>query len=114
MRISDWSSDVCSSDLRDRLGAARMHAAALGDQAGVVVGPRGARQLEHALALGEALRRIGCRVQEDVRSEERRVGKEGVSQCRSRGAPSPYTKKTQKETNTDNCDKKKTYSATMN
>src|SRR3546814_10730953 len=29
MRISDWSSDVCSSDLRLRLGALRMLAAAI-------------------------------------------------------------------------------------
>src|SRR3546814_20806892 len=29
-----------------------------------------------------------------ARSEERRVGKEGVSTCRSRGSPDPYKKKT--------------------
>ena len=50
----------------DRLGGARPHAAALGDQRGVVVRPGGARQLEQPLALGEAGRRIGLRVEEHV------------------------------------------------
>jgi hypothetical protein len=43
-----------------------MTAAAFGDQRRVVVGPRRARQLEEALALGKALRGIGRGVQEDV------------------------------------------------
>src|SRR3546814_9642658 len=70
MRISDWSSDVCSSDL---------------------------------IPLGEALRltqRHNCQATQIpgiaifctstgymVRSEERRVGKECVSTCRSRWSP---------------------------
>src|SRR3546814_9784191 len=65
MRISDWSSDVCSSDLcRHRLfaGAARQF------DAGRAV--RG-----HAAA------------DRQLRSEERRVGKECVSTCRSRWSP---------------------------
>src|SRR3546814_4277457 len=32
MRISDWSSDVCSSDLHDALGGLRHHAHVVGDQ----------------------------------------------------------------------------------
>src|SRR3546814_2455057 len=83
MRISDWSSDVCSSDLGGTGG-----------------GPGG--------ALSRAARRIGggpdsgCRFAEcrrgaagtgrrrpgrSPRSEERRVGKECVSTCRSRWSP---------------------------
>src|SRR3546814_1798766 len=63
MRISDWSSDVCSSDLRGGLGGA--------------VGGDGRRG------------RGGPpdRTQSQRRSEERRVGKECVSTCRSRWSP---------------------------
>ena len=44
----------------DRLGAARINAAAGGDELGVVIGPRGSRQREHSRALVEA--RLGIRV----------------------------------------------------
>src|SRR3546814_2592376 len=64
MRISDWSSDVCSSDL-DRLTAS----AADGP-------PEDGERLQKVLA------RAGL-----GRSEERRVGKECVSTCRSRWSP---------------------------
>src|SRR3546814_8027231 len=81
MRISDWSSDVCSSDLLRHL---------------VHVGHR-AVDLLHA----RRLRFGGCRnlaceggdladLADDAvegRSEERRVGKECVSTCRSRWSP---------------------------
>src|SRR3546814_19880458 len=117
MRISDWSSDVCSSDLLEslvliveggciepqaaaekavlrsdlqrvhefrletvgdvedrqqrRVNAARLVAARIG---GVEQVPRRDLEIDHGPA-GEL-----------ARSEERRVGKEGVSTCRSRGA----------------------------
>src|SRR3546814_7856388 len=63
MRISDWSSDVCSSDLERRCGL------------------RGADQGRSAAAGDDRLqpRQFG--------SEERRVGKECVSTCRSRWSP---------------------------
>src|SRR3546814_19105509 len=69
MRISDWSSDVCASDLVDR--DARV-------------------QFEHErvlnlFAAGEIL----------SRSEERRVGRECASTCRSRW--SPYHSKTKND-----------------
>ena len=51
---------------RDRLLAAREDAAALRDQALVVIGPGRARQREHPLALLPALRRIGIGIEEDV------------------------------------------------
>src|SRR3546814_8246809 len=70
MRISDWSSDVCSSDLlaqrlyRDRDGR---HPDRTDPD---LVGPRASTRSD-----GRA------------RSEERRVGKECVSTCRSRWSP---------------------------
>src|SRR3546814_5025350 len=67
MRISDWSSDVCSSDLGLQGGAVATDQDAVADD-------------RHAAeAHGGA-----C---EDGRSEERRVGKECVSTCRSRWSP---------------------------
>src|SRR3546814_1912799 len=65
MRISDWSSDVCSSDLCRRRGTHRRRSAP-----GSPV-PR--RCVPHHHQCG--------------RSEERRVGKECVSTCRSRWSP---------------------------
>src|SRR3546814_19702693 len=99
MRIIDWSSDVCSSDLlqadhelplrdggdlavvgRPEAAVRHLHDARLG------IRGRGARLfllldlllvgLAPPLALGL-----------DLRSEERRVGKECVSTCRSRWSP---------------------------
>src|SRR5215217_4829215 len=51
---------------RDGLGRAREDAAALGDEALVVVSPRGAGEPEEALALLEALLGIGVGIEEDV------------------------------------------------
>src|SRR3546814_14185198 len=85
MRISDWSSDVCSSDLAAS-GADKPSAAH--DRSG-----------EHRTTAGSAcaceLRRARCRDfrSERNRSEERRVGKECVSTCRSRWSPYHYKKK---------------------
>src|SRR3546814_4235894 len=85
MRISDWSSDVCSSDLAlapsdaplqvgDADGGAGDHAEGAEQ---VAVGDRG-----HQGAEDEA-----PRTDQEQRSEERRVGKECVSTCRSRWSP---------------------------
>src|SRR3546814_14766204 len=77
MRISDWSSDVCSSDLPDRA------------QAGTSpVIPSPARPI--APARKNERRSISCvmvNCPTDSRSEERRVGKECVSTCSSRWSP---------------------------
>src|SRR3546814_18573507 len=114
MRISDWSSDVCSSDLLrlspglsggailsrseglpdlrgdreypahdHRAQDSRLSAALPGDIAGPTIEQPSVwyfryRRAAHALS---------------VRSEERRVGKECVSTCRSRWAPYHYKKK---------------------
>src|SRR3546814_8740718 len=75
MRISDWSSDVCSSDLfRCRTeGAGRARKAAQAAQGPAIWGP---------------CRSDGRRcARPRTRSEERRVGKECVSTCRSRWSP---------------------------
>src|SRR3546814_5933878 len=74
MRISDWSSDVCSSDL---------HAMRRGDWSGLDYRckPRVLLVIEDR---GPA-RRLARR--QTNRSEERRVGKECVSTCRSRWSP---------------------------
>src|SRR3546814_4311836 len=81
MRISDWSSDVCSSDLAGvGAGGGVVHPAlpAAPGQLATDAGRAPARQ--RGLG-GAACRRDGGR------SEERRVGKECVSTCRSRWQP---------------------------
>src|SRR3546814_12838897 len=115
MRISDWSSDVCSSDLRTiivelvtgpaTVGAViefgiigfallcqeRLEAGAFPQAIGCAVG-------DHQPALTIGQHKIGDRAAHDIaqceailerqaRSEERRVGKECVSTCRSRWSP---------------------------
>src|SRR3546814_4075675 len=119
MRISDWSSDVCSSDLAhaalggqpqpigdviveramdraERHPALRAARRLLARGVGIVaVGDL--TKVTRAL-LGRALDRIGLLaihelehrvVRHHRRSEERRVGKECVSMCRSRWSPYP-------------------------
>src|SRR3546814_7748018 len=85
LRISDWSSDVCSSDLEITLVdqppvASHHHGMGVGLFPGLEARADGTEQggIE-ALALR---RSNGPAVLQ--RSEERRVGKEGVSTCRSR------------------------------
>src|SRR3546814_19135289 len=80
MRISDWSSDVCASDLA--IDALDVRRAVLGNLV---------QQLFNQCRTG--IVGIDQHRQFDAmsRSEERRVGKECVSTCRSRW--SPYHKK---------------------
>src|SRR3546814_4419844 len=75
MRISDWSSDVCSSDLAS---AQRARAGRRLRARQPLPGPA-----DHAAT---AHRAAGPQAVPD-RSEERRVGKECVSTCRSRWSP---------------------------
>src|SRR3546814_15533208 len=98
MRISDWSSDVCSSDLRSKERIVR-----LPDQQ-IAIHQTFGHNLEFPAAYGELVRKRSkthpfalaaylhqhpylVRGHGDVRSEERRVGKECVSTCRSRWWP---------------------------
>src|SRR3546814_16962526 len=97
MRMSDWSSYVCSSDLvaspELSLGIRRAHdfitagaphplqeaaVTALNLPDSYYVYLRETYQARRDLLLGKA---------EEARSEERRVGKECVSKCRSRWLP---------------------------
>src|SRR3546814_4035771 len=79
MRISDWSSDVCSSDLRG-FGSHGLPSAAWPWRSRNTGcrRPAAARKA----ATHRSKRSVGVE-----RSEERRVGKECVSTCRSRWSP---------------------------
>src|SRR3546814_6242834 len=78
MRISDWSSDVCSSDL---IGQSYKISSALGHLHRFAI----AQQTDHLHQLHIELHLVMG--QRPDRSEERRVGKECVSTCRSRWSP---------------------------
>src|SRR3546814_16480943 len=100
MRISDWSSDVCSSDLENSpmlghfLGFLFTHGAAQQVGAPKSVSADDLRNQHHLLlihnhAIG-ALKhwlQIRMKIIDLGRSEERRVGKECVSTCRYRWSP---------------------------
>src|SRR3546814_1163614 len=79
MRISDWSSDVCSSDLVDDAVAAAKAAFKSWSQT-----TRDER-LAVLTRIVEEYKKRGADLAK--RSEERRVGKECVSTCRSRWSP---------------------------
>src|SRR3546814_7071244 len=89
LRISDWSSDVCSSDLKAGVTASDLPALLVRAQASSVlrvqglmtVAPR-VERAEDARPFFRALRDLAAQ-----RSDERRVGKECVSTCRTRGSP---------------------------
>src|SRR3546814_11950171 len=98
MRISDWSSDVCSSDLkmRQNLGwAIGYNVIALPIAAGVFEPAFGLtlRPENAALSMSGSSFLVAVnalllkRLRLPSRSEERRVGKECVSTCRSRWSP---------------------------
>src|SRR3546814_16023082 len=111
MRISDWSSDVCSSDLRafSRQQTLRPQVLQISDVVGELshllkrlLGERITLTVKHGRSLGAVRADPGQLEQVIVnlavnardamtegRSEERRVGKEGVSTGRSRGSPYP-------------------------
>src|SRR3546814_20327926 len=111
MRISDWSSDVCSSDLRRLLRRhtfallRETHQQFLSAPVGIPLEPRidavvfylplfhlvgggigqVARYRLHGLV---DTKEMGTdRTSAEIRSEERRVGKECVRTCRSRWSP---------------------------
>src|SRR3546814_3782853 len=98
MRISDWSSGVCSSDLFNRLKPIRQAALSYWTIS-LFVATKGYGPVEteapgpHPRAWRDAEVNVSRhRAQPGVptsvhRSEERRVGKECVSTCRSRWSP---------------------------
>src|SRR3546814_18310990 len=97
MRISDWSSDVCSSDLDVAASFVKdMLETCLGADAPVMIAFGADRQVvlpfleeNHLSAISAFMPEIvACRfLLGTERSEERRVGKECVSTCRSRWSP---------------------------
>src|SRR3546814_10988481 len=95
MRISDWSSDVCSSDLQVRQTKSTTLQIDFVHRTCSMTPPREAwigmadftcGHLKHLRLTSSHLRpRLGCQQRRTMdRSEERRVGKECVSTCRSR------------------------------
>src|SRR3546814_16489176 len=95
MRISDWSSDVCSSDL-----LSLFHPLPLRLQLRITAPFARTKSQWGAMTLQKSrmervASRIACRSFSltACRSEERRVGKECVSTCRSRWSPDHYKKK---------------------
>src|SRR3546814_19945163 len=101
MRISDWSSDVCSSDLyfheevldlqpedvRNFLVDTSILNELTTSACAAVTNSESARaMLDHVFASGLFLNATD-RERSCYRSEERRVGKECVSTCRSRWSP---------------------------
>src|SRR3546814_21028537 len=102
MRISDWSSDVCSSDLNfiEYLDSSYEVKSLIGDESIFQhyrewYATRGVSRNHADLVSGVVSRNkhieyaLYDEIPRRVRSEERRVGKECVSTCRSRW--SPYT-----------------------
>src|SRR3546814_3816204 len=95
MRISDWSSDVCSSDLLVRPACLEIDLVRVdypgshwqlegkADRIALVLGKDDA-EIEQAKQADEVCH---AGLEEGERSEERRVGKECVSTCRSRWSP---------------------------
>src|SRR3546814_12854433 len=114
MRISDWSSDVCSSDLaaNEELRLAKIEAAhdEVRRPAGHILDTDSADFFQRRFAEGADCDRNALKIFRPLlrrhddffkgetrgagrRSEERRVGKEGVSTGRSRGGPYHIKKK---------------------
>src|SRR3546814_12450250 len=101
MRISDWSSDVCSSDLLLHRGFLARDDALLDEGAadgieGMAVGAGKAHPLHAAVGEDDAARALDMEeegIHRVSRSEERREGKECVSTCRSRWSQYHYKKK---------------------
>src|SRR3546814_2083156 len=99
MRISDWSSDVCSSDLctgsRPTAATAGRSIEARGDLRsprrydGADDAPRlhQAADCRHMSEDANDTSAPASRISSTQRSEERRVGKECVRTCRSRWSP---------------------------
>src|SRR3546814_18084440 len=99
MRISDWSSDVCSSDLgmsdlilethnltkefRGFVAVDDVNLAVTRGHIHALIGPNGAGKTTCFNLLTKFLEPTSGKIS----SEERRVGKECVSTCRSRWSP---------------------------
>src|SRR3546814_11105317 len=101
MRISDWSSDVCSSDLTVLAMNERAHVALIGTvtMPGSIVHqlvetvtttkdvPQWITDEKFSVVYIEPVLQNEDGTERSIRSEERSVGKECVSTCRSRRSP---------------------------
>src|SRR3546814_13493640 len=97
MRISDWSSDVCSSDLADIIVVVRgpVQSVTVREKrkiAGIWMNADSLRYRSapsyYAVAASRPVDQLlDERTRSIYRSDERRVGKAGVSTCRSRWSP---------------------------
>src|SRR3546814_17133895 len=120
MRISDWSSDVCSSDLEVGFGLVGVGVAAAFvadrhvhhgarhvalaripglERAAVAVRPLHPVRIAGIAAAAAAVVGLGG-ARAAGRSEERRVGKECCRTCRYRWSPDQYKKKKRKNRST--------------
>src|SRR3546814_14498501 len=98
MRISDWSSDVCSSDLLpSTVMSSEVDLFGLFEMPYIVKDREHMKRIEKEIfwpKLAPAAEKKGLTIlavwengYRHIRSEERRVGKECVSTCRSRWSP---------------------------
>src|SRR3546814_15865561 len=107
MRISDWSSDVCSSDLLtgdnliegvtlDGNWSNQLQTLPYSNNHTVqqIKGSLTVKGVRFRRSFASAIRIVGASL--TTRSEERRVGKECVSTCRSRWSPYHEKKKKKK------------------
>src|SRR3546814_14747700 len=97
MRISDWSSDVCSSDLirlddvqtlpPDVLAFLARMVASAGGALTTIVAARGISQvpIDQTCMPGPLVEVTAAEL--SLRPEDRRVGKKGDRTCESRGSP---------------------------
>src|SRR3546814_19940156 len=98
MRISDWSSDVCSSDLQTftaHISVALLHLSGIAaEMQGVFITTKAGffEVAEECSGVNFLIAMLAYSVFA-ARSEERRVGKECVSTCRSRWSPYHYKNK---------------------
>src|SRR3546814_20579874 len=100
MRISDWSSDVCSSDLAagiEQISVLDVDHVTIGSYIRNTMVADKNQSREQSLFEIYRVMRPGepptMDTAEALRSEERRVGKECVSTCRARWSPSHYKTK---------------------
>src|SRR3546814_20354980 len=98
MRISDWSSDVCSSDLNWGYADYQLEKIQKAIENGLERRPKRAQSAQHFLTVTVPQMKEALKKKDTVvfnknfqvitnRTEERRVEKEGVSTCTTRCKP---------------------------
>src|SRR3546814_17298842 len=94
MRISDWSSDVCSSDLVTGSGKTFTVAHVIQEvkRPTLILAPNKTLAAQLYGEMKSFFPHNAVEYFVSYRSEERRVGQECVSTCRSRGTPYPKKK----------------------